>query len=43
MMLGIELKAELDDEVDLGFQEIDMMFLIVHQLLEEVTRHVVFD
>jgi len=41
MMLGVELKAELGDEVDLGFKEIDMMFLVVHQLLEEAARHVV--
>ena len=32
MMLGVELKAKLDDEVDLGFKKIDMMFLVVYQL-----------
>jgi hypothetical protein len=41
MMLGVELKAKLDDEVDLGFKKIDMMFLVVHQLLEEFACHVV--
>jgi hypothetical protein len=35
MMLGVELKAELGDEVDLGFKEIDLIFLVAHQLLEE--------
>ena len=38
MMLGVELKAKLGDEVDLGFKEIDMMFLIVHQLLKAMGR-----
>ena len=33
MMLGVELKAKLGDKVDLGFKEIDMMLLVVHQLL----------
>src|ERR1700686_3939812 len=41
MMLGVELKAELGDEVDLGFKEIDVMFLVVHQLLEEFACHIV--
>ena len=41
MMLGIELKAKLGDEVDLGFKKIDMMFLVVHQLLEEFACHIV--
>ena len=41
MMLGVKLKAKLGDEVDLCFKEIDMMFLVVHQLLEEAARHVV--
>src|SRR5437899_2266741 len=41
MMLGVELKAKLGDEVDLGFKEIDMMFLVVHQLLKEAARHIV--
>ena len=29
MMLGVELEAKLGDEVDLGFKEVDMMFLVV--------------
>src|SRR2546429_383514 len=41
MMLGVELKAKLGDEVDLGFKEVDMMFLVVHQLLKEAARHIV--
>jgi len=41
MMLGVELKAELGDEVDLGFKKIDVMFLVVHQLLEEFACHIV--
>jgi hypothetical protein len=42
MMLDIEFKAQLGDEVELGFKEIDMMLLVVHQLLEEAARHIVF-
>jgi hypothetical protein len=41
MMLGVKLRSELCDEVDLGFKEIDMMFLVVHQLLKEAACHVV--
>ena len=40
MMLSVKLKSELGDEVELGFQEIDMMFLVLHQLFEEFTRRV---
>src|SRR6266699_4454854 len=42
-MLGIELKAELSDEIELGLQEIDMLLFVVHQLLEQVARHVILD
>ena len=36
MLLGVELKADAADQVELGFEEIDMMFLVLHQLLEQV-------
>ncbi len=41
MTLGVKLKAELGNKVDLGFKEIDMKFLVVHQLLKEAACHVV--
>ena len=43
MLLGIELDADLLDEVDLGLEEVDMAFLVLHQLLEQVLRHPVAD
>lgn len=36
MLLGVELDADLLDEIDLGFEEVDMAFLIRHQLFEQV-------
>src|SRR5918997_5772386 len=43
MLLGVELDADLLDEVDLGFEEVDMAFLVGHQLLEQVLGHPVAD
>ena len=36
MILSVELKAELADEIELRFEEIDVVFLVRHQLLEQV-------
>jgi hypothetical protein len=41
MMLRVELKAEPADEIELRFEEIDVVFLIPHQLLEQVACHIV--
>src|SRR5437870_3091292 len=41
VMLRIELEAELGDEVELGLQEIDVVFLVRHQLLEEIPGDIV--
>src|SRR5262249_9254111 len=43
VMLGVELEPELGDEIELGLEIIDMLFLVVHELLEQVARHVVLD
>ena len=43
MLLGIELDADLLDEVELGLEEVDMAFLVRHQLLEQVLGHPVAD
>src|SRR6516225_4755471 len=43
MTLGIELEAYPRDEVDLGFQKVNVLFLIVHELLKQISRHVVLD
>jgi hypothetical protein len=34
VMLGVEFGAELGDEVKLSLEEIDVMLLVAHQLLE---------
>jgi hypothetical protein len=36
MMLRVELEAELGDKIELGFEEIDVVLLVRHQLLEQV-------
>ncbi len=41
MILRVELKAELVDEIELRFEEIDVVFLVRHQLLEQVPCHIV--
>src|SRR5262245_63246327 len=41
MVLGIELKPELGDEIELSFEEVDVFFLIVHELLEQIARHII--
>src|SRR6266700_5144598 len=41
VMLGVELEAELADEIELGLEEVDVTFLGVHELFEQVAGHVV--
>src|ERR1700730_16390012 len=41
MMLRVELKAEPADEIELRFEEIDVVFLVRHQLLEQVACYIV--
>src|SRR5689334_524190 len=41
VMLRVELKAELGDEIELSLQEIDVVLLVGHDLLEQVARHVI--
>ena len=36
MLLGVELEPDALDQVELGFEEIDVMLLVLHQLLEQV-------
>ena len=43
MLLGVELKPDAADQVELGLEEIDVMFLVLHQLLEQVAGDVVLD
>lgn len=42
-MLGIKLKAELGDEVELSLEKVDVILIVLHQLLEQIAAHVVLD
>src|SRR4051812_11493056 len=41
VMLRIQLDAELLHQMQLRFEEVDVVLLVLHQLLEEVAGHVV--
>src|SRR5581483_7954626 len=41
MLLGVEFEPDPADQVDLGFEEVDVVFLVLHQLLEQVARDVI--
>ena len=43
MLLGIELEPDPLDQIELGFEEIDVIFLVLHQALEQIARDVVLD
>ena len=35
-MPGIELKTDFGDQIELGFEKIDVFFFVVHEFLEQV-------
>jgi len=41
VLLRVEFDADLLDEVDLGFEEVDMALLVLHQAFEDVAGDVV--
>ena len=41
MVLGVELKAKLGDEVELRFEEIDVVFFVRHKLFEQIASHII--
>src|SRR5580693_7206830 len=43
MLLGVEFKPDPPDQIKLGFEEVDMVLLVLHQALEQVARDVVLD
>src|SRR5213595_316055 len=43
MLLGVKLEPDPVDQIKLGFEEIDMMLLVLHQALEQIARDVVPD
>src|SRR5450432_2340325 len=36
MLLGVELKPDPPDQIKLGFEEIDVMLLVLHQAFEQI-------
>jgi hypothetical protein len=36
VLLRIELEPDAPDQIELGFEEVDVMFLVLHQLFEQV-------
>src|SRR5664279_4490682 len=43
MLLGIKLETDPPDQIELGFEEVDVMLLVLHQAFEQVARDVVLD
>jgi len=43
MTLRVELQSDLSDQVELCLQEIDVMFLVLHQNLKQVPRDIIPD
>ena len=41
IMLGVKLKTKAGNELKLRFEEVDVLFLIAHQLFKKVSGHVV--
>ncbi len=42
MQLAVVLHADLVEQVELGFQEVDVTFLVLQQLLEQLHRNEIF-
>jgi hypothetical protein len=36
MLLGVKLKPDPVDQIKLGFEEIDVMLLVLHQAFEQI-------
>src|SRR5947209_8235812 len=43
VLLGVKLQPDPPDQVELGFEEVDVVFLVLHQAFEQVARHIVLD
>lgn len=41
VVLGVELDAQLGDEVELSLEEVDVALLVRHQLFEQIARDVI--
>src|SRR5260370_42131419 len=43
MLLGVKLKPDPSNQIKLGFEEIDVVLLVLHQALEQIARDIVLD
>src|ERR1700761_6605029 len=43
VLLGVKLKPDAPDQIELGFEEIDVMFLVFHHAFEQIARDIVLD
>src|ERR1700716_4041948 len=43
VLLGVELKPDPPDQIELGFEEVDVMLLVLHQAFEQIAGDVVLD
>jgi hypothetical protein len=43
VFLGVELQSELFNEIELSFEEVDMAFLVLHEIFKQVLGHAVAD
>src|SRR5436309_3128308 len=41
MVLGVELETEAGDQLELGFEVVNVLFLVLHQLFKQVPGHIV--
>src|ERR1700687_33300 len=43
MLLGVKLESDPPDHIELGFEEVDVVLLVLHQALEQIARDVILD
>jgi hypothetical protein len=36
MLLGVELKPDAADQIELGFEKVDVMLLVLHEAFEQI-------
>src|SRR5947209_4452267 len=41
VLLGVEIESDALDQMQLSFEEVDVVFLILHQALEQIARNIV--
>src|SRR5450631_617082 len=43
MLLGVKFEPDPPDQIELGFEEVDVVLLVLHQALEQIARDVILD